>query len=357
MQQFSSLLARLPEPLVHVVERGLAKIPGARRRIEGLYDEIVEGLDESVHPYKHTLPALKRLPTVGRPRDGILAEMEELQAHEGMRWQSGYVSGAVYQGDPEHVAFLNRVYAINAQSNPLHFDLWPSTVKYEAEIVSMTAHMLGADRTEDPVVGTVTSGGTESILLAMRTYRDWARTARGVKHPELVVPTTAHAAFDKAAQSFGIELRARARGAGLPGQLDRGGHCHQPQHHRPGRFRAVISARGDRPDCRVSSVGGQPRHWVARRCLSWRFHLALGRASGLPVPAFDFRLKGVTSMSADTHKYGYAAKGTSVILYRGEELRRIQYYAVADWPGGLYFSPHWPAAGRVGLAPRVGQRW
>ena len=136
----------------------MVKIPGVRRRIERLYGDIVEGLDESVHPYKHTLPPMVRLPAVGRPRDDILAEMEGLQARESERWRAGYVSGAVYQGDGEHIAFLNRVYALNAQSNPLHFDLWPSTVKYEAEIVAMTAHMLGVGRTQDEVVGTVTSG-------------------------------------------------------------------------------------------------------------------------------------------------------------------------------------------------------
>ena len=57
------------------------------------------------------------------------------------------------------------------------------------------------------------------------------------------------------------------------------------------------------------------------------------------MPPFDFAVPGVTSMSADTHKYGYAAKGTSVVLYRGAELRHAQYFAITDWPGGLYCSP------------------
>ena len=69
------------------------------------------------------------------------------------------------------------------------------------------------------------------------------------------------------------------------------------------------------------------------------FVMPFAQELGYPGPDFDFRLPGVTSMSADTHKYGYAAKGTSVVLYRGKALRRYQYYAVADWPGGLYFSP------------------
>jgi sphinganine-1-phosphate aldolase len=339
MEQVTSLLAHLPQPLVTALERSLAKIPGVSHRIEGLYDEIVDGLDESVHPYKHTLPAMVRLPVMGRRRDAILAEMEELQGQESKRWQEGYVSGAVYQGDAEHVAFLNRVYALNAQSNPLHFDLWPSTVKYEAEIVSMTAHMLGASSTEEEIVGTVTSGGTESILLAVRTYRDWARTTRGVKHPELVVPTTAHAAFDKAAQSFGIKLVRvpvgadyRADVAATAAAINR-------------NTIALVGSAPSFPHGAIDPIAELAELAHSRAigmhvdgCLGG-FILPWAERLGYPVPPFDFRLKGVTSMSADTHKYGYAAKGTSVVLYRGAPLRRLQYYTVSDWPGGLYFSP------------------
>jgi glutamate/tyrosine decarboxylase-like PLP-dependent enzyme len=339
MQQVSSLLTYLPQPLVRGLERSLAKIPGVRRRIEGLYDEIVEGLDESVHPYKHTLPPMVRLPATGRSRSDILTEMEGLQAREGERWQAGFVSGAVYQGDSEHIAFLNRVYALNAQSNPLHFDLWPSTVKYEAEIVAMTAHMLGAGRTQDKIVGTVTSGGTESILLAVRTYRDWARAERGVKRPELVVPTTAHAAFDKASHSFGIKLvrvpvgaDCRADTAAMAAAINR-------------NTIALVGSAPSFPHGAIDPIEDLAALAESRGigmhvdgCLGG-FILPWAERLGYPVPPFDFRLQGVTSMSADTHKYGYAAKGTSVVLYRGAALRRLQYYTVADWPGGLYFSP------------------
>jgi glutamate/tyrosine decarboxylase-like PLP-dependent enzyme len=265
--------------------------------------------------------------------------MAALQAQESVRWREGYVSGAVYGGDEEHIAFLNQVYALNAQSNPLHFDLWPSTVKYEAEIVAMTASLLGGDHTDDHIVGTVTSGGTESILLAMRTYRDWARARRGIKQPELVVATSAHAAFDKAAHSFGIKLVRvpvgpdyRADVAATAAAITRN----------------TIALVGSAPSFPHGTIDPVPAlaelaaaHGIGLHvdaCLGG-FVLPWAERLGFPVPPFDFRLKGVTSMSADTHKYGYAAKGTSVVLYRGEELRRLQYYAVADWPGGLYFSP------------------
>src|SRR5262249_55859367 len=102
--------------------------------------------------------------------------------------------------------FLNRVYALHSQCNPLHADIWPSASKFEAEIVAMTANMLGAAQATDDVCGCVTSGGTESILLAMKTYRDWARERKGIRRPEIAAPTTAHVAFDKAAQLLDLRL-------------------------------------------------------------------------------------------------------------------------------------------------------
>ncbi|RMF61040.1 MAG: aminotransferase class V-fold PLP-dependent enzyme, partial [Calditrichaeota bacterium] len=264
---------------------------------------------------------------------------------ERERWDEGYVSGAVYHGGREHVAFLNQVYALHSQSNPLHADLWPSATKYEAEVVAMTAKMLGAQETDvtahpdEAICGTVTSGGTESILLAMKTYRDWARETRGITRPEMIVPVTAHAAFDKAEQYFGIKKVT------IPVDQD---------------YRADVAAAG-RAFTRntIVVVGSAPSfpHGVidpiaelaelaqahnvgfhTDACLGG-FILPWAEKLGYDVPRFDFRVPGVTSMSADTHKYGYAAKGTSVVLYRDATLRHYQYFTATDWPGGLYFSP------------------
>lgn len=301
----------------------------------GMMDEVTQWLK----PYREGFASFSRLPEAGLDREAILAEMEKYNSIERARWEQGYVSGAVYHGDPSHIDFLNRVYAINSQSNPLHPDVWPSTTKFEAEIVSMTAHMLGADRTSDEIVGTVSSGGTESILLAMKTYRDWARATKGIIQPEIVAPTTAHAAFDKAGEYFGIKVIRVPVGAD---------------------FRADVAAteRAITPNT-IALVGSAPpfphglidpiaelAELARQRGLGFHTDACLGgfilpwaEKLGYEVPPFDFRLPGVTSISADTHKYGYAAKGTSVILYRGRELRRYQYFSVADWPGGLYFSP------------------
>jgi glutamate/tyrosine decarboxylase-like PLP-dependent enzyme len=303
--------------------------------------DLMASLDQQLKPYRGQFPSFAKLPEEGLARDEVAGLVERLAAVEESRWRDGFASGAVYHGDPEHVAFLNRVYAAQSQSNPLHPDLWPSATKFEAEIVSMTGHMLGAEHAEPgaPVVGAVSSGGTESILLAMKAYRDLARQRRGIAEPEIVAPVTAHAAFDKAAKFFDMPLVR----VGVDGN-----------------FKADLAALADAVNDRTAVVVGSAPSFphgvidpipelaalAAERGAGCHVDACLGgfivpwaERLGYPVPLFDFRLPGVTSMSADTHKYGYAAKGSSVVLYRGKELRQFQFYATTDWPGGLYLSP------------------
>jgi glutamate/tyrosine decarboxylase-like PLP-dependent enzyme len=321
----------------------LRRAPQVKKRLDKEYDKILVELETTMRPYKDSRETYSSIPETGRDRNAILEEMKQIGTAEESRWKDGFVSGAVYHGDDEHVRFLNEVYASNSQSNPLHHDVWPSSTKFEAEIVAMTADMLGATgASNDPdeqVCGVVSSGGTESILLAMKAYRDRARAVRRVRRPEMIVPSTAHVAFDKAAQYFGIRI------------------VHIPVDH---HFRADVEAtRAAITKNTIVIVGSAPSfpHGIidpieqlselARQrqigfhtdaCLGG-FVLPWARKLGYDVPPFDFSLPGVTSISADTHKYGYAPKGTSVILYRGSDLRHYQYFKAADWPGGLYFSP------------------
>ena len=323
-------------------------------------------LARQLKPYRDRFPAFRGLPADGLARAEVTGLVERMAAAEERTWQDGYASGAVYHGDPEHVAFLSDIYRAQSQSNPLHPDLWPSATKFEAEIVAMTASMLGAGQAPPgtpvdgtpvdgtpvdgtpvdgtpvdgtPVVGTVSSGGTESILLAMKAYRDFARARRGIAAPEIVAPATAHAAFDKAARFFDMPLvrvpvdeRFRADPGALAAAVTERtavvvGSAPTFPHGVIDPIPEIAALAADRGvGCHVDAcLGGFILPWAERL--------------GYPVPAFDFRLPGVTSMSADTHKYGYAAKGSSVVLYRGRELRQFQYYTVTDWPGGLYLSP------------------
>lgn len=340
----------IPPRIADLIYRQAQRLPPLRRRVKQEYAKLLKEIEASSKPYRERFASFRELPQQGRPRQQILADMQTILDEEKQAWSQGYVSGAVYHGDPEHIGFLNQVYALNSQSNPLHADVWPSASKYEAEIISMCARMLGAEAhspegesgeaaAEDEIVGSVSSGGTESILLAMKSYRDRARVERGIHKPELVFPVTAHAAFEKACQYFNIKpvripvdenFRADVKAA------------KKAINHN------TIALVGSAPSFPHGAIDPIPQlsELAARKGIGFHTDACLGgfvlpwaQKLGYPVPDFDFSLPGVTSMSADTHKYGYAAKGTSVVLYRGTALRHYQYYKTTDWPGGLYFSP------------------
>ena len=304
--------------------------------LESIADALLE---PALKPYRGRYASYGRLPAEGVDAATVLTELTIMSEEEHDRWEGGFASGAVYHGGREHIAFLNQVYALFSQANPLHTDLWPSINKFEAEIVSMVSAMLHGADLGPPACGTVTSGGTESILLAMRTYRDHARAVRDIVEPEVVVPVTAHAAFDKAGQYFGMRIVKVGVGPDM-----------RPD---PAAVRAALT------DNTVAVVGSavQFPHGVLdpidemaaiahERGIGFHTDACLGgfvlpwaQRLGYPVPPFDFRVPGVTSISCDTHKFGYGAKGTSVLLWRDPELRQRQFYATTEWPGGLYFSP------------------
>jgi len=339
MDRMTQLLARLNPRLVARIEKHLGKLPAVRAKIDQDTGELMQTLEKELKPYRDELPRLQAIPDQGHDPELVLARMRDLQTRETEAWRQGYVSGAVYHGDRGHIDFLNRVYALHSQTNPLHADVWPSISKYEAEIVAMTAAMLGGGPRDETICGTLSSGGTESILLAMKTYRDRARVERGIRRPEMVVPVTAHAAFDKAAQYFGIKR--------VPIPVDKNYRADVGAAARAVNRRTIVLV-GSAPSFPHGMVDpiAELSELARQRGIGFHTDACLGGfvlpwavALGYDVPPFDFRLPGVTSISADTHKYGYAAKGTSVILYRGQALRRYQYFTVTDWPGGLYFSP------------------
>jgi glutamate/tyrosine decarboxylase-like PLP-dependent enzyme len=327
------VLARMPRRVAEALYGSARRIPPVRRLMDAEYEELLGSAPPARPVGEHRV--YQRLPAEAVDRTAIIAELTSLAAAEETEWRSGHASGAVYHGDSDHVDFLNEVYSLHSQSNPLHFDLWPSGTKFEAEIVSMTAAMLGGEATEDEIVGNVTSGGTESIIMAMKAYRD--RT--GIRRPEMVLPSTAHVAFDKAAHYLGYrQIRVpvgrdyRANVAATARAMTR--RTAVVVGSAPGFPHGVLD-----PIVELSELARQRRVGFHTDACLGGFVLPWAERLGHEIPPFDFRLPGVTSMSADTHKYGYAAKGTSVVLYRGRELRHRQYFVATDWPGGLYYSP------------------
>ncbi len=343
--EFINKLSKLSPRIMSVFLKGLKSFSFVNKIIQKEYDGMMKDLEVSLKPYKDRFVTMSQLPEMGCSREDILKEMAELKSIEESKWKDGFVSGAVYHGDAEHIDFLNKVYALNSQSNPLHADVWPSTTKFEAEIVSMTANMLGAHTVNphvelnDRICGVVTSGGTESILLAMKTYRDWARDKKKITRPEMIIPVTAHAAFDKASQYFGIKAIR------IPIDSDFKADAAEARKAVSKNTVVIVGSSPSFPQGVVDPIKELSELAMENKigfhtdaCLGG-FVLPWAEKLGYDVPAFDFRLPGVTSISADTHKYGYAAKGTSVILYRGLDLRHYQFYKTSEWPGGLYFSP------------------
>jgi len=338
MEQLIKKLKSMPKGLIRIADKWLWKLQPVREKIDSQTKAIISDLESSVKPYKDKFNTYESIPIESRSREEILSEIEKITSLEESQWKGGFVSGAVYHGDREHIEFLNRIYALQSQSNPLHIDLFPSASKFESEIVSMTANMLGASK-DDECCGTVNSGGTESILLAMKTYRDWAYTEKNIRRPEIIVPETAHAAFDKAGEYFKIRVIR------TPVDSNYKADVHAIQKAVSSRTIAISASAVTFPHGiidPIKDIATIAEKWSlgfhVDACLGG-FILPWAEKLGYDIPPFDFRVPGVTSISADTHKYGYAAKGTSVVLYRNQALRRYQYFTATDWPGGLYLSP------------------
>ena len=277
-----------------------------------------------------------QLPSHGLSKDTILSEMQAARDHD-VQWRNGQVFSLVFSAGDEVNDVAKTAYTTFFSENGLNPTAFPSLRKFETEVVAMVAGLVGGD---GATAGNMTTGGTESLLMAMLDAREWGRAHKPKVHmPEVVLPSTAHPAFDKAAHYFGLKLlRVPVRGD----------------------FRADVDAmrRAITSDT-VLVVGSAPSypHGVVdpiaklaklaqEREILCHVDACVGgmmlpfvRKLGYPVPDWDFRVPGVTSISVDLHKYGYAAKGASVILYRDKALRRHQLFASTDWPGGIYASP------------------
>jgi sphinganine-1-phosphate aldolase len=295
----------------------------------------------STFPYADRVPVHRTLPDQGTPRAEVLATLRTMAEEEDPSWETGRCSGTMYCGDHDHYAFLNEAFGLFSHVNALQRDICPSATRFEAEIIAMTLDLLHAEAvTDTEPAGLVSSGGTGSICHAVLAYRDHASASRGVGRPNVIKPETAHPAFDKACHLFGIELRVapvdpvttRVDTRWVADAVDDdtialiGSACNYG-------YGTVdpIEELGE-----IAASRGVGLH--VDGCLGG-WILPFGRELGYDIPLFDFRVPGVTSISADTHKYGYALKGTSVVSFRDKELRNAQYFFNTAWSGGKYCSP------------------
>jgi len=293
------------------------------------------------YPYAGRFPVNRGLPGQGRRREDVLAELAAVAAEEDAFWETGRCSGTMYCGDHEHYQFLTEAFGRFAHVNALQRDMCPSMTRFEGEIIAMVLDVLNAGAVTDGTpAGVVTTGGTGSILHAMLAYREWARQEKGITAANVIKPETAHPAFDKACHLFGIELR-KAPVDPVTTLVD----VDWVAGHTDANTVALIGSACNYgygtidPIAELSELALS--HGVGLHvdgCLGGLI-LPFGQRLGYDIPVFDFRLPGVTSISADTHKYGYAFKGSSVVAFRDRALRNAQYFYLTDWSGGKYCSP------------------
>ena len=299
-----------------------------------------EKLRKSLRPtmLKDLTEPCRELPAEGRPRAELLRLMERRHGLDCKYWHDGKVTGSIYHGDTDYMEWIGSIYGKFAYTNPLHAMIHPATRQMDAEVIQMVVNLYNGDA---GCCGAFTTGGTESILMCCKSYRDWGRATKGVTQPNIVVCVTAHAAFDKAGQYFGIQVR-KARATAGAQEVDLA------------HVRRLIDANT------VALVGSAPQfaHGTVDD-IDGLSHLALEHGCGLHVDCClggfllpfmgragyplarrcDFRVPGVTTISCDPHKYGFAPKGCSVAMFRSAELRHHMYCFVTDWTGGIYATP------------------
>lgn len=311
------------------------KMPFIGRKIQDKLNKIKDDITNHLSFLNVDKEYVKVLPSHGLTSSEVLEKLKEYSSMD-VSWQEGRASGAVYSGEEKLTELLVKVYGDFAWSNPLHPDIFPGLRKIEAEIVRIACSLFNGGPDS---CGCVTSGGTESILMACKAYRDLA-FENGIRTPEIVAPESAHAAFDKAAHYFGmkivrvplnkkmeVDVRAMRRAISRNTAML---VCSTPQFPH-----GVID-----PVPEVAKLAVKykiPLHVDA--CLGG-FLIVFMEKAGYPLEQpFDFRVKGVTSISADTHKYGYAPKGSSVVLYSNKKYRSYQFFVHPAWQGGIYASP------------------
>ncbi|QKX55651.1 uncharacterized protein TRUGW13939_02748 [Talaromyces rugulosus] len=318
------------------------RAPGVRGEVDKQVTTALTKLEEKLVQRGDASSRNLVLPKEGWTAEKLRGELQTLAGMKHARWEEGMVSGAVYHGGEDLLKLQTEAIGTFSVSNPLHPDVFPGVRKMEAEIVAMVLSLFHGP---SDGAGVTTSGGTESILMACLAARQKGYTERGITEPEMVVPETIHAAFFKAGGYFGIKVHR------VP--------CPAPDYkvHVPSLRRLInrntVLIAGSAPNFPHGIVDDIPA--LSRLAVSYKiplhvdcclgsFVVAFLKKAGFPSPyeeegGFDFRQPGVTSISVDTHKYGFAPKGNSVLLYRNRSYRNHQYFIFPDWVGGVYASP------------------
>lgn len=275
------------------------------------------------------------LPDQGRSFDAVLDDLKAY-GQQDPDYKTGRTWSLVYYLGEDYTDFLNEAGRLYASANGLNPMAFKSLKRFESEVIRITADLLNGD---DQTCGIMTSGGTESCLLAVKTYRDMARKRKKVKKPEMIIPESAHVAWEKGAGYFDVKPVRIPLGEDFKVDTDL---------VRKAVNRRTVMILGSAPGYphgviddietlgQIAAEKQIPLHIDA--CVGG-YLLPFVEALGYDIPPFDFRVPGVTSISADTHKYGFSAKGASTILYRNMDYMEHQFFVSTEWPGGVFASP------------------
>lgn len=306
---------------------------------------MTEEKESGPYPYMKRYGALHRFPETPWAGQEVLAQLKSMAEDEDAYWQTGKCSGTMYGGDPAIFDLIGKAFRLYSHVNALQRDMCPSLTRFESEIIAMTLELLNGQAVaeRDPgrsACGVINSGGTESILSAVLAHRDKYKAERGIDAPEMILPDTAHPAFRKGAHYFGLKI-VEAPTDPVTTQVD----LDFVRDHINNHTVLLVGSAGNYPYGTIDPIAALSdlalQHGIGLHvdgCLGG-FILPWGERLGYNIPIFDFRLPGVTSISADTHKYGYGPKGTSVTAYCDKSFRKYQYFTSTDWKGGLYASP------------------
>ena len=260
-------------------------------------------------------------------------------------WRDGRVFTLVYDPGAEVHELAERAFTMFLHENGLNTKAFPSIGRVQKELLNAVAGLLYGS---EDAAGFTTSGGTESLLMAVKVARDWGQEQRDIHEPEMVLPTSAHAAFAKAAHYFGVRAVRVPVGEDWRADVDATAAAITPNTvlvvgSAPGYPQGVVD-----PIPEVAALAAERGilcHVDA--CVGGFLLPFLERLGHFDLP-WDFRVEGVTSISADLHKYGYAPKGVSTVTYASRELRRYQSFTTDDWLGGAYGSPSMPGTRPAG---------
>ena len=304
-----------------------------------LIDSFVE------YPYISRYGKLNALPETGLEEDKIFTQLREMAVEEDAQWKNGKCSGTMYGGDPKIFEMIGRAFELYTHVNVLQRDLCPSQTKFESEIIAMTVDFFNGQAVQEhhpqeQACGVIGTGGTDSILGAVLAHRNKFREERNITKPEMIMAQTAHTAFRKGADYFGLKL-IEAPVDPVTTQVD----LDFVKAHMNKNTILLVGSAGNCPYGTIDPIKELSelalKHDIGMHvdgCLGG-FILPYGEQLGYDIPVFDFRLPGVTSISADTHKYAYGPKGTSVVCYRDKSFRKYQYTTNPEWTGGTYVSP------------------